>query len=69
MGCISTGTPCDPQFRKINPVKTITHHALRICSECKVDAELREITNILLANGYPEGLIKTNIRLTISKFN
>lgn len=40
-----------------------------MCSECKFDAELREITNIFLINGYPEGIMKTNIRLKISKIN
>lgn len=40
-----------------------------ICSEWNNDAKLREITNIFLATGYPEVIIKTNIRLIISMFN
>lgn len=56
-----------PKSWKINFVGTLTHHAV-ICSECKLDAKLRHITNILLTNCYPESVIKSNIRLKIFKF-
>lgn len=40
-----------------------------ICSECKLDAQLKQITNIFLANGYPESVMLRSIRLKICKYN
>lgn len=58
----------DPLPRKINILKTLPERVF-ICSECKLDAEVREITKRFLAKFYPVGVIKTNIRFRISKFN
>ena len=33
--------------RKINLIKTFTHSGLMICSECRLDKELKKITDIL----------------------
>lgn len=55
--------------RKTNLVKAFTHYAFMLCSKCKLDAELKQINTIFLAHGHPESVIKTNIKLKISKFN
>ena len=40
-----------------------------ICSKSRIDAEIKKITDIFLRNGYPDNIISSNIRSTISKFN
>lgn len=57
-----------PMPRNIKLLKTLTQRVF-ICSECKHDAELREIIHNFLAKCYPVGVIRTYIRFIISKFN
>ncbi|MEL6802794.1 MAG: reverse transcriptase domain-containing protein, partial [Bacteroidota bacterium] len=51
---------CD-QKRKINLIKTLTHRALTICSEEKLQDELGNIRELLIRNGYPESRIHNAI--------
>lgn len=39
----------------------LTHHALMLCSKCKLNAKLRKIKLLLLSKGYPEYVITTTI--------
>ena len=58
-----------PKSRKINFIKTSTHHVMMICPECKLDDELKKITDIFLTNSYHESVILSNIKFIISKFH
>lgn len=51
-----------PKSRKINPIKTLNHRALMICSESKLNAGLKKITGIFLTNDNPESVILSKIR-------
>ena len=56
-----------PKSRKLNLIRCISYRALNICSECKIDNELRAIKDILIDNGYPEDVIDSNIKYTVTK--
>ena len=56
----------DLKSKKINHIKTLTHHTIMIHSKGKMNDELE--SNIFLANGYPESVIQSNIKFTISNF-
>ena len=57
------------EFRKGKLVKYVTNRTLMICSESRIDAEIKTFTDIFLRNGYPDNVISSSIRSTISKFN
>ena len=50
-------------------IKTLTHRALMICSESKLDDEVEFITVTLCKNGFPEDIVRSVIRDKISDFN
>ena len=58
-----------PKQRKISLIKTLTHRALMICCESKLDSELEKLTKIFLENGYPEDVISVYIREKIGNFS
>ena len=45
------------------------NHYTMICSKRRIDAEMKKVTDIFLRNGYPDNVISSSIRLTISQFN
>ena len=57
-----------PQKRKLKLILTLTHRALKICSPDKLQPELGKITSILLANGYPDDVIKSAIAKKLKQF-
>ena len=58
-----------PKKQKINLIKTLTHWALIICSESKLDNEVEFITGTLCYNGFPEDIVRSVIRDNISDFS
>ena len=58
-----------PKKWKINLIKTLTHQALMICSESKLDNEVKFITGILCNNGFPKDIVWSVIRDKISHFS
>ena len=42
---------------------------MMIYSECKLEEELKKITEVFLANGYPKSVMLSNIKFTILKFH
>ena len=57
-----------PKSRKLNLFRNLSYRALNICSEYKIDNELRAIRDIFIDNGYPEDVIDSNIKYTVTKF-
>ena len=57
-----------PKSRKLNLIRCLSYRALNICSECKIDNELRAIRDIFIDNEYPEDVIDINIKYTVTKF-
>ena len=57
-----------PKSRKLNLIRCLFYRALNICSECKIDNEVRAIRDIFIDNGYPEDVIDSNIKYTVTKF-
>ena len=55
--------------RKINFIKCHSHQSLKICSNSRINAETKKVTDIFRRNGYPDNVILSSIRSTISKFN
>ena len=49
--------------RKLNLIKHLSFRALNICSDYKIEGELRVIRELFL-NGYPKEVINDNINLT-----
>ena len=58
-----------PKKQMINLIKTLTHWALMICSESKLDDEVEFITGTLCNNGFPEDIVRSLIRDKISDFS
>ena len=58
-----------PKKRKIILIKTLTHRALKICSESKLDDEVEFITGTLCNNGFPEDIVRSVIRDKIFDFS
>ena len=46
-----------PEKRKISLTSTLVHRALMICSDCKLQTELRKFFSMLLVNGYSDHVI------------
>ena len=57
-----------PKYRKLNLIRYLSNRALKICSECKIDNELKAIRDIFIDNRYPEDVIDSNIKYTLTKF-
>ena len=57
-----------PKSRKLNLIRCLSYRALNICSECKIENELKAIRDIFINNGYPEDVIDNNIKHTVTKF-
>ena len=54
---------------KTNLILTLTHLALAICSPERLPSELDKIKFILLANGYPEHVIKSFMAKKMKQFH
>ena len=54
--------------RKLNLIRCLSYRALNICSECKIDNELRAIRDIFIDYRYPEDVIDSNIKYMVTKF-
>ena len=57
-----------PKSRKLNLIRCLSYRALNICSDCKIENELKVIKDIFIDNGYPEEVIDVNIRYTVTRF-
>ena len=57
-----------PRSKKLNLIKCLSFRALNICSDCKIEEELKVIKELFLMNGYPEEVIDDNFHLTATKF-
>ena len=58
---------CD-QRRKISLIKTLTHRALKLCSDEFLDAEVQMVKSILYNNSYPEAIVRRTIDRKIETF-
>ena len=57
-----------PKSRKLNLIRCLSYTALNICSDCKIENELKVIKDIFIDNGYPEEVIDVNIKYTVTRF-
>ena len=57
-----------PKSRKLNLIRCLSYRALNICSECKIENELKAIKDIFIDNRYPVDVIDNNIKHTVTKF-
>ena len=57
-----------PKQRKTNLIDTLTHRALKICSESTLKHELDNIRSIVVENGCPEFLIDSRIFKKLLRF-
>ena len=55
--------------RKCALVATLTHRAIKICSQQRLQAELDFIKSVLASNGYPQDLVNTIIRSKITSLS
>ena len=46
---------------KVNLVKCLTGHALKICSPCKLQEELEELRRVFENSGYPHGVVERSM--------
>lgn len=58
-----------PNKRKYNLIWTLTHRALMISSQSKLDEELKMITNTLSNNWYPLDVINSVMKRKINNFS
>ena len=58
-----------PRSRKLNLIKCLSFRALNICSDSKIEEELKVIRDLFLSNRYSEEVIDDNINLTATKFH
>ena len=58
-----------PKSRKLNLIKCLSFRVLNICSNSKIEDELRVVRELFLNNGHPEEVINDNINLTKTKFS
>ena len=54
--------------RKLNVIRCFSYWALNICSDCKIEDELKVIKDIFINNVYPEQVIVDNIKFTVTGF-
>ena len=57
-----------PKSRKLNLIRCLSYRALNICSERKIENELKAIKDIFIDNGYPGDVIDNNIKHAVTKF-
>ena len=57
-----------PKSKKVNLIRCLSYRALNICSDCKIENELKAIKDIFIDNEYPEDVIDNNIKHTVTKF-
>ena len=57
-----------PKSRKLNLIRCISYRDLHICSDCKIENELKVIKDIFIDYGYPEEVIDVNIAYTVTRF-
>ena len=55
-----------PKSRKLNLIRCLSYRVLNICSDCKIENELKAIKDIFIDNGYSEDVI--DIKHTVTKF-
>ena len=53
--------------RKINPISTLVHQALMICTKRRFNREIERINKILLRNGYPQNVVNAQFA-TLKRF-
>ena len=53
---------------KLNLIKNHSFRALNICSDCKMEEQLKVIRELFLNNGYPEEVTDDKINSTVTKF-
>ena len=53
--------------RKLNLIRCLSYRALNICSDSKIEEELKVIKEIFINNGYPEEVIDNNIKFTVTR--
>ena len=56
-----------PKSRKLKLIRCLSYRALNICSDCKIENELKAIKDIFIDNGYPEDAIDINVKHTVTK--
>ena len=56
-----------PRSRKLNLIRCLSYRALNICSDCKIEDELKVIKDIFTNNRYPEEVIEANIKFTVTR--
>ena len=56
-----------PKSWKINQITCLSYRALNICSDTKIENELKVIKDIFIDNGYPEEVIDVNIKYTVTR--
>ena len=57
-----------PKSRKLSLIKCLSFRALNICSDSKIEGELKLIRELFLNNGYSEEVIDDNINSSVTKF-
>ena len=57
-----------PRSRQRNLIRFLSYRALNICSDCRIEDELKVIKDIVINNGYPEEVIDDNIKFTVTRF-
>ena len=57
-----------PKSRKLNLIRCLSYRALNICTDYKIENELKVIKDVFIDNGYPEEVIDVNIRHTVTRF-
>ena len=57
-----------PKSRKLNLIRCLSYRALNICSDWKIENELKVIKDIFIDNGYLEEVIGVNIRHAVTRF-
>ena len=56
-----------PKSRKLSLIRCLSYRALNICSDNKIEDELKVIKDIFINNGYPEEVIDVNIKFTVTR--
>ena len=56
-----------PRSRKLNLIRCLSYRALNICSDSKIEEELKVTKEISINNGYPEEVIDDNIKFTVTR--
>ena len=57
-----------PRSRKLKLIRCFSYRALNICSDCKIEDELKVIKDIFINDGYPEEVIDDIMKFTVTRF-